>query len=100
MIPFRCPVCRAAIDDELTCRRCRADLSLLFAIEDERVCHVTAARDALQQGDWETAVAQVAEAASLRCDDESRMLEAAAHLLRGDFPAAWGAYLRTADHHG
>jgi hypothetical protein len=97
---FRCPVCRAAVDYEPVCRRCRADLSLLFTIEEQRVCHVAAARDALQQGEWDTALAQAAEAASLRCDDESRMLEAAAHLLRGDFPAAWACYLRTADHHG
>jgi hypothetical protein len=97
--PFRCPVCRASIDHEPICRRCRADLSLLFTIEDERICHVAAARDALQQGDWETAVSRAAEAGALRSDDEARMLEAAAHLLRGDFPAAWASYLPTV-HHG
>jgi Flp pilus assembly protein TadD len=97
---FRCPVCRAAVDDEPVCRRCRADLSLLFTIEDQRVYHLTAARDALQQGNWESALTQARQATSLRCDDESRMLQAAAHLLRGDFPAAWECYLRTADHHG
>ena len=100
MTPFRCPVCRASVDHEPICRRCRADLSLLFTIEEDRACHVAAARDALQQGDWDMALAQVAEAAALRSDDESRILEAAAHLLRGDFPTAWGTYLRTVHHHG
>ena len=33
---MRCPVCRAENTEETTCRRCRADLSLLAALEQAR----------------------------------------------------------------
>lgn len=33
---MRCPVCRAENDRGPNCRRCRADLSLLFALEKQR----------------------------------------------------------------
>jgi hypothetical protein len=81
-----------------TCRRCRADLSLLFTIDEQRQHHLAAARDALRNGEWAQALEQCREADALRSDDETRMLSAAVHLLSGDYPAAWSAYATT-EHH-
>ena len=39
-----CPCCKASNDTGPACRRCKADLSLLFAVESERVSLVAAAR--------------------------------------------------------
>ena len=33
---LRCPVCKAENAQGPNCRRCKADLSLLFALEDRR----------------------------------------------------------------
>ena len=33
---FRCPVCRARVEPGPQCRRCKADLSLLVSLEDQR----------------------------------------------------------------
>ena len=43
-MPIPCPCCRASNDTGPACRRCKADLALLFALEANRAEHFAAAR--------------------------------------------------------
>jgi len=74
------------------CRRCKADLSLLFALEEQRRQTLTEARRCLRRGDVAEAIEHVEMADWLRGDDDSRRLAALAHLLDGDFAEAWECY--------
>jgi hypothetical protein len=89
---MRCPVCKAENDKGPQCRRCKVDLSLLFAVEEHRGRLLTAARHALVRGEWRQGVQEAAEADWLRSDDDSRHLLAVAHLLNRDYAAAWQCY--------
>jgi hypothetical protein len=89
---MHCPVCRAENTSGPTCRRCKADLSLLFALEDRHAGKLAAARRCLAEGKWQDAAAFAEQADGLRHDDESRQLLAVAWLLRGDFSRALQAY--------
>jgi hypothetical protein len=89
---MRCPVCKADNSQGPQCRRCKADLSLLFALEEQRQRMLAEARRCLRQGEWQTAVKHAERANWLRCDDESSRLVAMAHLLVRDFAAAWRCY--------
>ncbi|HJT78794.1 MAG TPA: hypothetical protein VJ739_16435 [Gemmataceae bacterium] len=91
---MRCPVCRAENDQGPQCRRCRADLGLLFRLEEQRDQALAAARSALAEGDAWLALARLDEAEELRRDDESRRLRAVACLLMRDFDAAWRYYTK------
>jgi hypothetical protein len=84
-----CPVCCAANDSGPSCRRCRADLALCFAVEEQRARAIAEARRSAAQGDLSTAFAHVRGAAALRRGPELAKLRAALHLLRGEFAAAW-----------
>jgi hypothetical protein len=46
----------------------------------------------LRRGEWPEAVRQAEAADWLRGDEESKRLAALAHLLEGDFAAAWRYY--------
>jgi hypothetical protein len=87
-----CPVCRAANDAGPTCRRCRADLSLCFAVENRRDHALAAARAAVAQGRFAEASHMMEVAAALRSGDDVTRLRAAVALLAGDYPASWGLY--------
>jgi hypothetical protein len=89
---MRCPVCRAENDGGPNCRRCRADLSLLFDLEARRRRAVERARAELAQRRAREALALLDEAEALRRGDDVRRLRAVAHLLRRDFARAWQAY--------
>jgi methylphosphotriester-DNA--protein-cysteine methyltransferase len=91
-----CPCCRAANDAGPACRRCRADLSLLFALRDQRERLLARAADALTQGDGPAALKLAGEAAAIRDGDDARTVRAAAALLTRDFAAAWAWYSATA----
>jgi hypothetical protein len=86
---MRCPVCRAENATGPQCRRCRADLSLLFALEDRCVKLLAAARAAIRRGEGGEAVRLAEAAQQLRDGDEVRRLLALGHLLRRDFAGAW-----------
>ncbi len=88
---LRCPVCRAENDRGPTCRRCRADLGLLFRLEDQRRGLVERARNELSQGRATEALALLDAAQALRRGDDVRRLRAVAHLLRRDFGRAFAA---------
>ncbi len=90
--PFACPVCRAAVETGPQCRRCKADLSLLFAVEAKRDSFVAASRRSLAGGRPEEALSLAHGAEYLRRGADARHLIAAAHLLRREFAAAWRWY--------
>lgn len=88
---MRCPVCRAE-NVETTCRRCRADLSLLAALEQERARLLAAAGLAIASGDGREALAHAQAAQELRGGEDADRLLALGHLVCHDFSAAWSTY--------
>jgi hypothetical protein len=89
---MRCPVCKAENSQGPQCRRCKADLSLLFALEERRGRELDAARRALAEGRCSNAEAHAAEANWLRRDEESLRLLAVARLFGRDYAGAWRCY--------
>jgi hypothetical protein len=89
---MRCPVCKAENTTGPQCRRCKADLGLLWTLEDQRRRELAEARRCLVAGRWPEAVRHAARAYRLLNDEEAHRLLAAAHLLARDFAAAWGYY--------
>ncbi|HKI32427.1 MAG TPA: hypothetical protein VKA46_11205 [Gemmataceae bacterium] len=87
-----CPVCRARVESGPQCRRCKADLSLLFALEARRDAALAAAHRALAAGQPDKALAAARGAEVLRHGEDAGHLIAAAHLLRREFEAAWYWY--------
>jgi hypothetical protein len=86
---IRCPVCKAENATGPTCRRCKADLSLVFALEEQREWAMSAARNALVAGRYEEAQRAALWADHVRRDEASRRLVALAALLRRDHALAW-----------
>jgi hypothetical protein len=89
---MRCPVCRAENAAGPTCRRCRADLSLLFDLEERRAHALAAAERSAARGAGGEVVRFAGEAHRLRRGEDSRRLLALGHLLRRDFAGAWQTY--------
>lgn len=87
-----CPVCRAANDAGPTCRRCRADLSLLFALDAQRQARLAAATTAAAEGRLDSAARYAEQADEIRHGTDVSELQAAIALLRRDFAGAWQAY--------
>jgi hypothetical protein len=74
------------------CRRCRADLSLLFAVETDRSERLARAAESLRTGRPAEALAAIGEAEGLRKGDDVLRLKAAARLAARDFAGALAAY--------
>ncbi|MHB1423180.1 MAG: hypothetical protein ACYC3I_08300 [Gemmataceae bacterium] len=89
---MHCPVCKAVNAQGPQCRRCKADLSLLFALEEQRRRTLAEARRCLLRGEWQVAVEHAETADWLRGDEEARQLVAVAHLLGRNFAAGWQSY--------
>ncbi len=89
---MRCPVCKAENASGPACRRCRADLSLLFALEGQRNAALAEAYRCIGLGLWDQFLAHVERAAACRADDETRRLLVVGSLVRGDFGSAWQRY--------
>ena len=89
---MRCPVCKAENAQGPSCRRCKADLSLLFELEEQRTQLLQAARADLAAGRWQPAVESADDADWLRSDDTSRRLRLLTHLFSRDFAGAWEVY--------
>jgi hypothetical protein len=90
---IRCPACRADNAGGPSCRRCKADLSLLFALEARREALLGQARLEGAAARWQEALATAAEADALRQDGASLRLVAVAALMCRDFHQAWRCYL-------
>jgi hypothetical protein len=89
---LRCPVCRAENATGPACRRCRADLSLLAAVEVRRDFHLSQARTAFADGRFDLSENDLARAEELRPGPDIYRLRACLRLLVSDFSAAWVAY--------
>ncbi|SRR6266545_5823200 len=93
---MRCPVCRAEHSEGPHCRRCRADLSLLFTLEEQRQRLLEAAAACAVRGDGAGTTHFAAAAHDLRRGEDAARLLVLGHLLRRDFAAAWECYLAAA----
>jgi hypothetical protein len=84
---MRCPVCRADNSEGPLCRRCRADLSTLFALEAHRAAALAAAA-----ADAPLSLRHAETAHALRRGPDSWRALAVARLRNRDFAAALIAY--------
>jgi len=89
---MRCPVCRAQVEEGPQCRRCRADLSLLFRLDDQRTHALTVAEQCLRQRRPAQALALADGADALRHDEESQRLRILSLLCQRDFARALQEY--------
>lgn len=89
-----CPCCKA-VNTADTCRRCKADLSLLVAVETVRGGHVVLARRFVAELRTAEALAHLDRAAALRPGDDLRPVRACVLLLAGRFADALAAYHAT-----
>jgi hypothetical protein len=94
---MRCPVCRAEVEQGPNCRRCRADLSLLFALEEQRQRALISGYQYVQEGRLSPARAIAEGACALRNDAESNRLLAVVALLQRNFRTAWKSYQAARD---
>jgi len=88
MPALRCPVCKADNTSGPNCRRCKADLSLLFDLEAHRDRLLGEAHALAAEGSWREFLALVEQAHGLRRGEETRRLRAVGRLLIGDFSGA------------
>jgi len=89
---MRCPICRADNDQGPQCRRCRADLALLWTLEGQRGRALAAAYQALACGQPRELLGRAIHVDGLRRDEESSRLVVLAYLLCRDFAVAWQTY--------
>ena len=98
---MQCPICRADNQSPGSpsqegggpqCRRCRADLSLLWSLEAQRRRALVFAYHAVAADDPGRLLDLALYAGELRRDDESSRLVILGHLLGRDFAAAWNLY--------
>ena len=94
-MPVPCPCCRASNDTGPNCRRCKADLSLLFQLEANREQHLASARTAVAAGRLRDAETSLARAAEIRRGADVSRLRAAVALLGRDFAAAYARWTST-----
>jgi hypothetical protein len=92
---MRCPVCKAENATGPQCRRCRADLSLLFALEEQRGRALAEARRHIGRGEGSPAVAAAQAAEALRSGADARRLLVLGYLLEHDLARAWESYSQT-----
>jgi hypothetical protein len=88
----RCPVCRADNTAGPQCRRCRADLGLLFELEQQREQALAAAVQSVARGSWSEASRLAERASWLRRGPDAARLLAISRLLQRDFAGAWQVY--------
>ena len=91
-MPIPCPCCKAANDAGPACRRCKADLSLLFALEADRAALVAEARELAAEARFPESLSALARAAQLRRGNDVQRLRAVALLLSRDYAGALAAY--------
>jgi hypothetical protein len=92
MPAVNCPCCRASNEVAPNCRRCSADLSLLFQLETEREALLATAGFALRNGRAADVLATIATVESIRPGSDVNRIKALAHLVAGDYPQAYAAH--------
>lgn len=85
---MRCPVCKADNATGPACRRCKADLSPLYALEARRDAALDAAATAAEAGDWAAVLAAAGWADHLRRDEMTCQLLGLACVMLGRYDAA------------
>lgn len=90
-----CPVCRAENSSPPNCRRCKADLSMLFSLLSERDHHLERAASAIRSDLAGAAATHLDAADAIRPSPRSGRLRATAELLRGHFRAALEIHARS-----
>ncbi len=88
MTALRCPVCKAENTTPSQCRRCKADLSLLWRLEEQRQRDLVAATAAVIRQDCGRALELLDAADAARRGTDAARLRALCQLLRRDFAAA------------
>src|SRR5216684_3267095 len=83
-----CPVCRELNEQGPSCRRCKADLTLLFAIDAQRQARLAAAATAATQCRFDLAAGYLEQADAIRHGSDVAQLQAVLALLRRDFDGA------------
>src|SRR6266508_3841413 len=91
-MPISCPCCKASNDAGPNCRRCKADLALLFALEGDRASRLERARRLATESRFASALAELNRAEQLQQGDEVVRLKAAVMLLNRDFAGALRTY--------
>jgi hypothetical protein len=91
---MRCPICRAENAAGPQCRRCRADLTLLFNLDEQRQHVLATAYRCVASGRLTEALALADGADALRGDLESCWLQVVVALAKRDFKRAWAEYPR------
>lgn len=89
---LRCPVCKADNAAGPNCRRCKADLALLFTLEQQRREAIAQCRLALREGRLREAATHASTADHLHRDEESQQLVALTALLCRDYHRAWRVF--------
>jgi hypothetical protein len=92
MTLLRCPLCKAENAAGPTCRRCKADLSMLCRLEVRRAWTMGEAQRMLAAGRTAEANGWAQLADWLHSDAESLRLFALTRLLCRDFHGAWRCY--------
>jgi hypothetical protein len=76
-------------DSGPACRRCRADLALVWRVEHERQRVLARAWRSAALGHWPDAQQLIDRAAQLRGGPDIARCRAVLSLLQGDFDGAW-----------
>jgi len=71
-----CPICRASLNGATTCRRCRADLQQVQAVEQRGRTLAVSAVQALVAGDVVGAAALIERAAAVHAAPTARVVRA------------------------
>ena len=97
-VALTCPLCKAANEFGPNCRRCKADLAELFAIEQERSSLLARVGQAFASGSFEEARIWATRADSLRRGADSQRWLAVLNLLSHNYTEAWRAYRGAVEH--
>lgn len=89
---LRCPVCKVDNSAGSACRRCKADLGTLFALEEQRAGHLSDTQRAFAEGRFKEALRYAIDANTLRSGADAHRWLAVLHLLNENFGEAWSAY--------
>lgn len=92
-----CPCCRAMNETGPVCRRCKADLSLLFQLEADRAALFRKAQHFARSGSWSMARTLAEAAERLRHGAETRQLLACLCLAQRDFAGVKAWYTAAKD---
>jgi hypothetical protein len=91
-MPLTCPVCKAENAAGPACRRCKADLTMLFALDERRTALLAQSQQSSQRGDLAEALRIARQANDLRRDRESLRWLTLILMLAENFGEAWQAY--------